>query len=128
MRKTHLHLPPALLLFEVSRKRTERYYIKELRRKIATKVKHAKVTRSKYFCGDYTPFAHTISAIFSTFNYADAVDSNESRRQRNARKVEAEKTVWLDGKARVGYSNDGVPIVYHLPYAISQPVHVSLFV
>lgn len=71
-------------------------------------------------------FAHTVSAIFSTFNYADAVGSNETRRQQNAAKYEAERTMWLGGKAQVGYSNDGVPIVYHIPGAISKPVHVSL--
>lgn len=66
-----------------------------------------------------------LPAIFSTFNFADAVSSDPSRRKKNSARVEATKTEWLDGKARAGFSSDGIPIVYHIPGAISGPVHVS---
>lgn len=72
-------------------------------------------------------FTYTLLAIFNSFNYADAIGTDDNKRAQNAVKVEATRTRWLDGKARVGYSNDGTPIVYHIPGAISKPVHVCLF-
>lgn len=71
-------------------------------------------------------FTHIFVAVFSTFNYADAVGTDDSKRRQNAAKVEKIKTKWFDGRARVGYSKDGIPIVYHIPGAISNPVRVSL--
>lgn len=65
-------------------------------------------------------------AVFNTFNYTDAVGADDNKRRQNATKVETTRTRWFDGRARVGYSKDGIPIVYHIPGAISKPVHVSL--
>lgn len=70
---------------------------------------------------------YTSPAIFNSFTYADAISTNDNKRAQNSAKVEATRTRWLDGKARVGCSKDGTPIVYHIPGAISKPVHVCLF-
>jgi hypothetical protein len=54
------------------------------------------------------------------------VASNDYQRRKNMLKKEQEKTKWDDGLAHSGYSVDEKPIVYSIPNAISEPLHVSI--
>lgn len=67
------------------------------------------------------------TAVFQSFNYADAVGDNQDARKENASRAEPKLTKWNDGGSHVGYSADGVPIVYSIPRLINGVLHVSTF-
>jgi hypothetical protein len=61
-----------------------------------------------------------LSVVISTFNYDRAVAGNNQLQTTNIQPL-----VWMDDTPRMALSEDGVPMVYHIPQAMKPNSTVS---